>query len=132
MNEIETLALSKLSVPDVRASVRAGKYDVDFVVHIKGSLDVSEDETYTPTTHVPIIPAMALALRRAGVQRDGIVLALVDAMKEVMASDEDLRETLKADVDEAEKLFRQGLAELPRAIRKGKVRTKLGFSITKV
>lgn len=132
MKELETLALSKLNVPEVRAAVKAGKYDVDFMVHVKGSLDVGEDETYIPTTHVPIIPAMALALRRAGVQREGIVLALVEAMKEAMACDDDMREKLKSDVDEAEKLFRAGMAALPRATRKGKVRTKLSFNIAKV
>lgn len=130
MRDIERLALMAASKPKKGAEpeVAPGSYSVDFKVHVKGTVQVGEDETYTPTTHVPLIPAMALALRRSGVQRDGIVSLLVATMTEVMTCDDDFRAALAADVEEAEKLFRAGLAELPKATRKGKTRAKLTVS----
>ena len=126
LTNIEALALSKVKLGEgVREAVKPGEYHVGFVVEVKGSLVVGADETYTPTTHVPLIPAMALALRRAGFQRDGILALLVDAMRETMTGGESFREELEADVKEAEKLFRASLAILPRASRAGKVHAKV-------
>jgi hypothetical protein len=126
LSNIQALALSKVKVGDeVRGLVRPGSYEVGFSVVVAGSLIVGEDETYVPTTHVPLIPAMALALRRSGFQREGILASLVDAMRETMEGGEEFREALEVDVKEAEKLFRASLAILPRATRAGKVKAKV-------
>ena len=81
MTPIQLLALTRLikdSQKDVvRNSVGAGEYDVDFKVHIKGPIKVSEDTVATATVHIPWTEVYAL-LREILLQGIDELVARVD------------------------------------------------------
>lgn len=58
MNAIEALALSKVKFD--RDTVVAGDHAVDFTVHVKGTVSVSEDYERDATTSVPWLESVAL------------------------------------------------------------------------
>ncbi len=91
-----------------------------------GELSVSEDETYTPTTSIPLLATMVVALHRAGFQRDGIasliVAAATDAVNTGGKIGDELETTLAYVQSEVKALQAKLSADLPKKVRKGKVR----------
>lgn len=125
MNEIQKLALEKLNIKADRSAIPAGTHTVaPFVIEVSGELDVAPEETYTPTTDIPLIPTVALALKKMGIQRDHFLGVLREAAMEVVLQDREMRTQLLAQsgLSEFEAEFRQKvLAALPRKTRVGKV-----------
>ena len=112
-----------------RKAVKAGSYDVDTVVHIKGTMNVGEDDTAVPTVSVPLKEALALFVMYSGITRDAAMAALLRACSEAIAIDGKaqgaIAESIKG-VEAAVTIVEQRvLALLPRISRKGKVTTKL-------
>jgi hypothetical protein len=131
MNHAVLLGLSKLIEKEAklaRPHVDAGEYDIDTIVHlhVSGTLDVGEDEQYTPTAKIPWKATMALFLRYAGVTREHAMASLVLAMQEALKTDAKAAELVAAlaDLDEAEALVQAGLDDLPKESRAGKVSVK--------
>ena len=124
LTTLQKLALSNIGPSkDERAAIKPGNYSVDFTVTVRGTLGVNKPETFTPTVHVPLIPTVALALKKMGVQREGFLALLRESMTEVLEADTTMR---KAIVDELglgqfEADFRATLGSLPRQTRAGKV-----------
>src|SRR5574337_234004 len=81
---LNQLALSKIPLDINRDTILPGNYHVDFHVHVKGELVVFDDEDYTPTTSVPLIAAMALALKKSGLQKANIINLLQESMTEML------------------------------------------------
>lgn len=112
-----------------RAEFGAGEHIVPtFQVEVGGSLKVSADEEYVPTTSISLIGATSMALRRMGIQRGPFLKAMKEACQEALQSDEATRAALMADanVAEFEAAFREEFtAQLPKASRRGKVKAVL-------
>jgi hypothetical protein len=129
LTEIQKLALEKLSLEANRRSIAPGVYQIPaFNVQVSGTLDVLPDQTYTPTTDIPLIPIVALALKKMGVQRDHFLGVLREAATEVLLADKEMRAALIQQVGLAdfEEEFRQRvLATLPRKTRAGQVKADL-------
>lgn len=87
---------------------------------------VGEDEEYTPTTSIPLLATLAIALRMAGVQRGNIKAVLVAAATEALQKGEKVSDALelKADLDDAMKMVTDAMEALPKKTRAGKVALK--------
>jgi hypothetical protein len=129
LTEIQKLALEKLSVKADRTQITSGTHTVQpFTIEVRGALTVSADETYTPTVDIPLIPTVALALKKMGVQRAHFLKVMREAVNEVVLADRNMRSALIAQsgLEEFEAEFRQKvLAELPNKTRNGKVSSAL-------
>jgi len=143
MDAIITTALGKAldkQAKKQRDDLTPGEHEVEgeITLSYSGTVKVSEDESYTPTTSIPLKVALALFLRYSGVTgptaRDALIKAMTEALeierlsgKEKRAAVEAIREV--ADLDAAEEAVRKGLAELPEATRKGKVSAKVTVEV---
>jgi len=112
-----------------RAAILAGEYTVaPFTVVVGGTLTVGEDTTYAGTTSIPLLATMVVALHRAGVQREGIAAAIIDAALAAAANggkvEDELADTFAYVETEVEALKARLAEELPRKPRKGSVRVK--------
>lgn len=129
LTNLQKLALQKLEVTADRDSITPGNYTVEpFTVQIEGVIGVGPDETYTPTADIPLIPTVALALKKMGIQRDHFLGVLKQAMEEVLLQDKKVRAALMEQIGlaEFERDFRtKVLAGLPNKTRNGKVTTAL-------
>lgn len=126
LTAIQKLALSKLALTDSeKNSIVPGKHRVSFVVKVDGDVTVLDKETYTPTVDIPLIPTVALALKKMGVQREHFLKIMSDAMTEVLTSDKNMREAMvkESGLSECEDLFRAQLKDLPRKTRAGKAKS---------
>lgn len=129
----QLLALSKsvtaAQAKNARAQVSPGEHIVPtFSVTVDGTLKVSEDEDYTPTTSISLIGVTAVALRRMGIQRGPFLKVLKEICQEALGQDEQTRAALmaEANVREFEAAFKEEFtSQLPKAHRAGKVRTNL-------
>jgi len=121
------------SAKDGRIMLDVGEHSVhaEVTLAIDGSVTVSEDEIYTPTTSIPLKLALALTIRYAGITGPLAMNALVRAMTEALTIDALTGKAKKtaeaaiselADLDAAEARVLAGLAELPKKSRMGKVK----------
>ena len=119
-------ATAKLA-KQVRSDVAPGTYEVDEVVafRVTGTVKVSEDETYVPTTSVPTKAALALFMRYAGCTGPHAMEALARAMREAAELGTDAKAAKVVaemhDVDATMAKVVASLEALPPATRKGKV-----------
>lgn len=133
LTPIQALLLARLAKKgdaNARAAVAAGEYEVaPFTVTVfDGKVTVGEDKPYTPTTSVPLLATMVVALHRAGVQREGIAQAIIDAAKVASNNggkvDEALADTFSYVEREVKELQARMGEGLPKKIRAGGVRVK--------
>lgn len=131
LTALQKLALSNVEISkEERKTIAPGNHQVSFTVSVEGQLNVAENETYTPTVDVPLIPTVALALKKMGVQREHFLGILKESMTEVLSADKGMREALieESGLAAFEADFRKTLGTLPRKTRVGKVKAKLKVS----
>lgn len=115
-----------------RKDLDPGTYEVDAHVEmdVSGVVNVSEDESYTPTVSIPLKVTMALFMRYTGVTGEHAHAALMKAMTDALEienlSSKDKKAAVEAieelaDLEAAEAKVRSGLDDLPKKNRKGKV-----------
>jgi hypothetical protein len=142
MDALILTALGKALEKDakkVRGELTPGDHTVEGTVTLDytGTVNILEDETYTPTIAIPFKTVLALFVRYAGVTREAAMEGLVKAMTEALETEkltgkkkkeavEAIREL--ADLDEAEEKVRAGLDELPKGTRNGKVTVKVAVT----
>lgn len=80
-----SLAISKLK-SDQRGNVEPGIYEIDEVVHIKGTLRVDEDYTRKTIMSLPHTEILALALHLAGVQQDNAIGFIRSAVTQILTN----------------------------------------------
>lgn len=143
MDALTITAISKelaKQAKKVRDDLAVGEHVIegDITLSYNGVVKVCEDESYTPTTAIPLKTALALFLRYSGVTGPAANTALIKAMTEALEIErltgkakKDAVEAIRevADLDAAEEAVRQGLAELPEATRKGKVNAKVKVEV---
>lgn len=80
-------------------------------------LTVGHDSDKAPTASIPLLPTLALLVKRMGVTRDAALDAIRGAMEEALALDKDAAKAIMQEfgVAEAEKLIKEKvIATLPR------------------
>ena len=90
-------------------------------------LTVGHDGDKAPTASIPLLPTLALLVKRMGVTRDAALDALKGAMEEALSLDKDAAKTLMQEmgVAEAEKLIKEKvIATLPRTKVKKSAKAK--------
>ena len=131
LTPLEILAVSKAlkeaAVKAASAEVPEGTYQVDLTVRLVGTVAKGAPTMRTPTASIPLLPAMALLLRRSGVTAASSMDALIGAIEEAMVLGEDARNALLAEVGvaDAEQRIRERLAALPKVPVSGAVKTAL-------
>lgn len=128
LDPVQMIALSKSlkekAVKEARSLVGPGTYKIDETVRITGSMTVGEDYTSAPTVNVPHQLALAIALRKAGIQRENIVALLMEAI--TMDRESDDYKQLEAEMAEYTEMVKEAVAAtLPRNPCKGQVRAAL-------
>lgn len=96
-----TRCVSKADLQIARDRVAAGKFHVDFVVRVCGDFTVRSDTFRRSTSHIPLTVALAIALKKSGIQRENIKRALMDLVIEAITRSED-EEWMKANMTEFE------------------------------
>jgi hypothetical protein len=128
LTPIQKLAINKLEVENVE-QFAPGTYRVEpFTVEISGEIRVGAPSEVTPTASIPLIPTLALAIRRMGIQREPFLAKLREVMTEVLTADEATRTAMVTDlgVAEFEAMMReQVLRRLPKQRRAGPVRARV-------
>ena len=116
INAVESLAVAKVvDAKDVREEVLPGKYDVDVVVRIKGSIKVGEDYTQNVPAAARPWALLALALSKLnGVTIDSLT-------REALGLSEDQEKEIKAKAEESI----QSIKDTTERKCKGKVTTNL-------
>lgn len=112
---------------NARAELEPGVYsDIEIEVTVKvGEMRVSPDTDKAPTCAIPMLPALALLVRRMGLQRHEALATLREVMQEALAIKSDASEKLLSEtgVAEAEEMIRtEVIAKLPRIAVKGAVK----------
>jgi len=91
------------------------------------TLTIGHDSDKAPTASIPLLPTLALLVKRMGVTRDAALDAIKGAMEEALALDKDAAKALmqEAGVAEAEKLVKEKvIATLPRTPVKKSAKAK--------
>jgi len=96
-------------------------------LELRGSVEVNESETYTPTISIPLKVTMALFVRYSGITGAAALNALEKAMSEALTLDKKAQKLISelAVLDQAEEKVTAMLGELPKAERKGKTFVKV-------
>ena len=95
-------------------------------------LSVGHDTDRTPTCSIPLLPTLALLVKRMGATRDAALAMIKDAMMEALELDGSAAKTLLEEfgVAEAEQVIKtQVIAELPRTPVKKTAKAK-GVTMT--
>jgi hypothetical protein len=112
---------------DLRDSLEPGTYEVDEEVTLtaKGWVTVGEDTTKASTSSIPLLPALALVVKRLGAQRERALTLLREVVTEAMEMDESARAHLLEETgvgDAMELVKREVVAKLPRTPVRGSVK----------
>ena len=131
LTDTQIVLLSRLLAKEAKGiKLAAGHHSVDSFTFTcdGGSISVGDDETYTPTTSIPLLATMVVALHRAGFQREGIASLIIDAATDAVNSDgkvgDELATTIAYVDGEVKALKARLSADLPDKVRAGKVRVK--------
>jgi len=110
LTELQKLLLENLKIKADRTAIQPGNYNIPpFMVTVGGSMDVLEDEAYTPTVDIPLIPTVALALKKMGIQREHFLKVMSESVNEVLLQNRSMRAALLAQsgLEEFEAEFRR-------------------------
>lgn len=134
LSPLQTVALAKAVtdrdsvVKNARRVLVPGIHQVpEFTVEISGTLEISADEQYTPTTSISLIGLCCLAVKRMGIQRDPFLAKLREICQEALTVDEQTRAAImaEADVEGFMLAFREEFtSQLPSKTRLGRIHRK--------
>lgn len=95
--------------------------DERVVLDVWGTVSRARDVQYTPTSDIPLVPALALVLQKAGFQRENAKALLIEVLTECINADEKAREALieKTGVAEAIQHVRDITSALPKKTKAG-------------
>jgi hypothetical protein len=112
-----------------RAETNPGVYRdirLDLTVEV-GEMRVAPDTDKSPTSSIPLLPTLALLLKRMGVQREDALEVLRDVMQQALEMGKDATKQLLEEtgvVEMEERLRQEVIAKLPRVPVKGAVTVK--------
>lgn len=123
---VATALRKSLDAETARAEVNPGVYhDIRLTLSIEvDEMRVAPDTDKIPTSSIPLLPAMALLLKRMGVQREEALGVLRDVMTQALEMGKDATKQLLEETGVAEmeqRLRDEVIAKLPRVPVKGAV-----------
>ena len=123
----------KTQAENVALPVGVYPLDTDITLSVKGAVEKFEDQQYTPTVDIPLLPTLALVLEKAGFQRerakDLLIEAMTDALNAQQEANTDIENRIK-DVQTAMQHVRQVTQALPKKTRSG--RTTVAVAVQEV
>ena len=129
MNPEIAIALTKLPADKTaRENLSPGTYPIDATIRVKGQIKVGEDYSRTPTASIPLLPTMALLIKRMGFQRDKALALLTECVTEALQSGEKVEDMLESAIPglaDALKRVQDTMSALPTVSVKGPVTAKL-------
>ena len=132
----ELVAIGKLfkepAIKAASAALPAGEHEIDLTVRLTGKLVKGDDYTRLDTVSVPLIAALALAVRYAGATGDAAQKAICRAVREAAEMDKDSRAILEAKdgvADAVKDLKKTMAAELPLKAMNGMVKAHLNAEV---
>jgi hypothetical protein len=133
MDDLIRVALAK-EFKEIRITT-PGVHEIDETVtlHIKGTVTRNKDYMRAPTVSIPLKATLALALQKAGFQREHIKRILIESMQEALALGEQAEGIILerlADVDEAMTHVADAIKNLGKVPTAGG--TKVDVTITEV
>jgi hypothetical protein len=139
MNALLATALADVSKKLVKANgkVKPGVHRIDttVLVRVSGTVTKLPDTEKVPTVSIPLKATLALALQKAGVQRDNIAAILVESMTEALNMGEQgearIADNLK-DVEEAMQRVSAITHDLPKTPVSGATNCKLTVEVEEV
>jgi hypothetical protein len=117
--------LTEKELDKARQSLSAGKNEVEpfQVACMGGEITLGEDVEYTPTSHIPLLDTLVIAMRTAGFQREKISEMIISSASKALSSGSKAGDQYKADIAfvkaDIEKLQTKLSASLPKAKRRG-------------
>lgn len=126
INEVVKAALAR-AIKVNSTAIDPGDYRLDgtrIIMDLSGVLSKGEAEFHPPTTSVPLIASIALALRLMGVQREQFLEKLEVAMNAALALDEQAEEFVKVFNDDyaaTEAKVKSSMRALPPRRHEGKI-----------
>jgi len=138
MNALHTLALAKATdkiAKGCKLDVGTHNINMHVVVHVTGTIKKAADYTRPPTVSIPLKATLALALQKAGVQRENIARILVEAMTEALNMGEQGEVKIAAelkDIDNAMSRVEEITAALPEQTVSGATTCKLTCEVEEV
>ena len=138
-NPFHIVALSKAwakkNVDAARDLMPVGTHEVDFTVHISGTMKVLEDTDKTPTVSIPMKEVLALFIRYCGITREAAITILTRAMNEALEESNQGAGALAAElpiIDEIiDSIVTPMLLKLKRTPVKGAVKADLEITEVK-
>lgn len=135
MTPVQELAVTKIKNKS-REQVKVGKYEVDFVVSVKGTINVAEDERYIPTGELPPLGLLTIAMRYCGVTREAMAEAIVTAANEAKEKGVTFRELVEREnewaLDSLKAVSNKITYSLPSKVRNGKVTSNLDCTLVEL
>ena len=127
MNNLQKIVIAKSfsekEIKLARAEIRPGQYEIDFIVRFRGILSVAQDTEKSSTVSIPLLPALALALRYAGITGQAAQKAILAGVKAALLQKESPADVLSAGLEgEIERLKKEIQKSLPKTPVKGKVK----------
>lgn len=133
MNSASVVALAS-AVKDAkfkaaRGELAPGCYDVDTIVHIRGTVEVQPDYQAAPTASIPLKATLALVLRYAGITGEKAKELLTQAMTEALQSgksgEDAILDACPVLCEVMRSVEKTLLASLPKVDRKGALKTAI-------
>ena len=115
-------------VKDFKATPGVHQVDEIVTIRVVGTITKGQDNEYTPTVDIPLLPTLALVLEKAGFQRELAKTLLVDAMREALELQEKgasfVAERCK-NIEAAMEHVKQVTGALPKKIKSGATTVKV-------
>ena len=101
-------------------TVSQGTHEIHarIVLDVNLTLSKGRDVSYIPTVKLPLKNVLAVALAKAGFQRDNIAKLIEEAAREALAGGDMVADAILV-TDEAMERVEKSLAKLPAAVRSG-------------
>jgi hypothetical protein len=121
---IKALIVKKFK--DAELDLDVGRHWVDetVVVRVAGTVERHEDQWIAPTVSIPLIPTIAFFWDRLGVEKDGAMRVLRDAIAEAMRMQTNESPAIKSKMDDVAEAVaavkRDLISDLPKMRRAGR------------
>ena len=111
-----------------------GIYPIDatYLIRLTGGITRHADTTTSPTTSLPLLPILALALQKAGCTRDATLSIILESCRDVLTGKAPATLQDPSISSGVEKLRKAFASSLPSVPRKGQLRCSVVSDISEV
>jgi hypothetical protein len=134
MDDLVTFTLGRVVDSKVekiaRGNISAGVYHIDETVRIKGVLHVNPDVERVPTSSIPLLPVLAMMIRRLGIGRSAALKLLRECCQDAMSSDVNISDKIAESVIDYNNVLNLVKSEVVSQLPKTKVKGQTRFVST--